>query len=244
MKQFPRLRAKGQPRLQRLASRYVFDYSRHNALSLRRASSREQLQLELIQLASPPSKRIAILRNPENLVDPYFWALSEKAARDAGVVVIPVEASVRADLAGAFAAMKTQNADALIAMTEAFLAGQADLIVPLAERYRLPAIYGFREFAEAGGLMSYGLSYRDYFKGVARYVDAVLRGAQPANLPVEQPTRLPNRASVRLAGLPSTREFWSFVDLVRDSSLSEPVMALRLFEQGVYDRVINYNFVS
>ena len=146
--------------------------------------------LELIRLAAPQARRIAILRNPENVVDPYFWALTEDAAKRGRVDVVPVEAKVREDLEGSFAAMKKQGADALIVMTEAFLAGQADLIVPLADRYRLPAIYGFREFAEAGGLMSYGLSYRDYYKGVARYVDAVLKGAKPADLPVEQPTKI------------------------------------------------------
>ena len=146
--------------------------------------------LELIRQAAPLAKRVAILRNAENMVDPYFWALTEQAAKGAGVVVIAFEARVPTELEGAFAAMKTQNADALVVMTEAFLAGQAGLIVPLADRYRLPAIYGFREFAEAGGLMSYGLSFREYYKGVARYVDAVLKGAKPANMPVEQPTKI------------------------------------------------------
>jgi len=82
--------------------------------------------------------------------------------RKPDAIVVPVDASSRDELPGAFASMKEKNADAVIVMTEAFIAGQVDVIVPLAERYRLPAIYGFREFAEAGGLMSYGLSYRDY----------------------------------------------------------------------------------
>jgi putative ABC transport system substrate-binding protein len=78
----------------------------------------------------------------------------------------------------------------LVVLTEAFLAGEIDHIVPLANEYRLPSIYGFREFAEAGGLMSYGLSFRDYYRRVARYLDLVLKGAKPADLPVEQPTRI------------------------------------------------------
>jgi putative ABC transport system substrate-binding protein len=86
--------------------------------------------------------------------------------------------------------MKQRNADGLVVMTEAFLAGQVQRIVPLADRYRIPAIYGYREFVDAGGLMSYGISYRDYFKRIARYVDAVLRGSRPADLPVEQPTKI------------------------------------------------------
>ena len=63
-------------------------------------------------------------------------------------------------------------------------------IVTLANVYKQPGIYGFREFAEAGGLMSYGLSYREYFKRVARYVDKVLQGAKPADLPVERSARI------------------------------------------------------
>jgi len=75
-------------------------------------------------------------------------------------------------------------------MTDALFAGEATRIVALADRYKLPGIYGYREFAEAGGLMSYGLSFRSYFKGVARYVDKVLKGSKPADLPVEQPTKI------------------------------------------------------
>jgi putative ABC transport system substrate-binding protein len=67
---------------------------------------------------------------------------------------------------------------------------QIPRIVTLANLHHLPAIYGFREYAEAGGLMSYGLSYRNYYKNVARYVDKVLRGTKPADMPVEQPTQL------------------------------------------------------
>ncbi len=75
-------------------------------------------------------------------------------------------------------------------MTQASLAGQEQRIVALADRYRVPVIYGYREFATAGGLMSYGISYREYYKGVARYIDAVLRGSKPADLPVEQPAKI------------------------------------------------------
>ncbi len=74
----------------------------------------------------------------------------------------------------------------------------------LASDYKLPGLYGFREYAEEGGLVSYGLSYRDYFKGVARYVDRVLRGTKPADLPVEQPTKFElviNLKTVKALGL-------------------------------------------
>ncbi len=146
--------------------------------------------LQLIRAAVPMSRSIAVLRNPENLVDPYFWARFVQASSTTGATILPFEARAPADLAGAFEAMRKQGADALIVMTEAFLASQERRIVPLAAMHRLPAIYGFSEFAEAGGLMSYGLSYRDYFRGVARYVDAVLKGAKPADMPIEQPTKI------------------------------------------------------
>jgi putative ABC transport system substrate-binding protein len=160
--------------------------------------------LELLKTAVPKVRDFAILRNPVNLVDPYFWARFEEAAQVLGVKVLPFDASVPAELDGAFAEMAKQRVGALVIMTEGFLTSQAQRVVPLANRYRLPAIYGFREFAEAGGMMSYGLSYRDYYKGVARYVDAVLKGAKPADLPVEQPTRIElviNTATARKLGV-------------------------------------------
>jgi putative ABC transport system substrate-binding protein len=74
-------------------------------------------------------------------------------------------------------------------MVDAFFLNHIQRMVMLANEYKLPGMYGFREYAEAGGLVSYGPSYRDYFRGVARYVDKVLRGAKPGDLPVEQPTK-------------------------------------------------------
>jgi putative ABC transport system substrate-binding protein len=146
--------------------------------------------LELLREAVPKAREIAILRNPANVIDPFFWARFETAARDLGVKVLSFQMSDPAALEATFAAIGKSPADALVVMTEGSLTSQAARIVPLAARYRLPAIYGFREFAEAGGLMSYGLSYRDYFRGVARYVDAVLKGAKPADLPVAQPEKI------------------------------------------------------
>lgn len=146
--------------------------------------------LEFITTAVPTARQVAILSNPDDLIDPFYWAQFQEGAQHLGVKVLQFEASSPEQIDGAFARMKGQGAGALVVMTEAFLAGQLPRIVALAERIRLPAIYGFREFAEAGGLMSYGLSYRAYYKRVARYVDAVLKGTKPADLPVEQPTKI------------------------------------------------------
>jgi ABC-type uncharacterized transport system substrate-binding protein len=146
--------------------------------------------LELVTVAVPKARNVAILTNPDDLVDPFYWARFQEAALQRSVKVQQFEARTQAEIEQAALEMKSKGAEGLVVMTEAFLAGQLQRIVALADRHKLPAIYGFREFAEAGGLMSYGLSFRDYYKGVARYVDAVLKGTKPADLPVEQPTRI------------------------------------------------------
>jgi putative ABC transport system substrate-binding protein len=95
--------------------------------------------------------------------------------------------------------MKKQRVDAFILMVDAYFLNEMQRIVTLANEYKLPGIYGFREYVEAGGLISYGLSYRDYYKGVARYVDKVLRGTKPADLPVEQPAKIELVINLRTA---------------------------------------------
>jgi putative ABC transport system substrate-binding protein len=160
--------------------------------------------LEFVTIAVPKARNVAILTNPDDLVDPFYWARFQEAATQLSVKVQQFEARTPADIDRAALQMKAKGAGALVVMTEAFLAGQLQRIVALADRHVLPAIYGFREFTEAGGLMSYGLSFRDYYKGVARYVDAVLKGTKPADLPVEQPTRIElviNLATARKLGL-------------------------------------------
>ena len=146
--------------------------------------------LELITIAVPKARVIAALLNPEDLTSPYFFAKLQQAGQQLGVKVVRADARLPADLDGAFASMRQQHADAFVVMAGALLAGEAQHIAALAERYKLPGIYSYREFAEAGALMSYGVSYKDYFKGVSRYVDRVLKGTKPADLPVEQATRI------------------------------------------------------
>ena len=146
--------------------------------------------LELLKAVVPKARVVGALVNPENVSDPYFWAMFEEAAQRIGVKLVRVEARNHEELDLAFATMNKQRVDAFVVMIDALLASEAKHIVALADRYTLPGIYGYREFAEAGGLMSYGLSYRDYFKGVSRYVDKVLKGAKPENLPVEQASKI------------------------------------------------------
>ena len=159
--------------------------------------------LELLHAAVPQVRHFGFFSHD----NPYFWAQLEGVAKSMGIETVGIEIGILnslADLDRAFDDMQKQGAGALVVMTDAFMAGHLDRIVALADRYQLPAIYGFREFAEAGGLMSYGLSYRDYYKGVARYIDLVLKGAKPANLPVEQASRIElviNLATARKLGV-------------------------------------------
>lgn len=160
--------------------------------------------LEIITTTIPNARAVAVLRNPESVADEYWWAQVQQAAERIRVNLVRAEAVTPAGLDGAFANMKKQGADAFVLMVDAFFLNEVQRIVMLAKEFKLPGIYGFREYAEAGGLMSYGLSYRDYFKGVARYVDKVLRGTKPADLPVEQPTKIElaiNLASAKNLGV-------------------------------------------
>lgn len=160
--------------------------------------------VELLTVAAPKVRSIALLHNPNDLVDPFYAAQVGEAGKRVGVRVAQFEADAAEDLDRAFAAMRQNGAEGVVVLTEAFFAAEVQRIVALANRYELPAIYGFREFARAGGLMSYGVSFRDYYKGVARYVDAVLKGTRPADLPVEQPRRIElvvNLKTARALGL-------------------------------------------
>jgi len=160
--------------------------------------------LELLSAAAPKARDIAILTNPEDVADQFFWAKFEEAAQRIGVRTIKVEASTPAGIDRGFVEMRKRGTDALVVMTEAFFAAQIPRLVSHAERSRTPAIYGYREFTQAGGLMSYGLSYREYYKRVALYIDAVLKGVKPADLPVEQPTKIElviNGATARKLGI-------------------------------------------
>jgi putative ABC transport system substrate-binding protein len=146
--------------------------------------------LELLHEAVPAARKVAILSNPDNVIHPYFSARFREAGRQFGIGTVNIPLRLKSDVDGAFAEMRRREVGGLVVMTEASVAGQEPRIVPLAAHYRLPAIYGYREFVEAGGLMSYGISYHEYFRSVARYVADVLRGAAPADLPVQQPSRI------------------------------------------------------
>jgi len=145
--------------------------------------------LELLKETVPKVRRVAILSNPANPVQPLLIREVNVAARSLGVQLQHLEARGPNEFDGAFAAMAKERVGALLIVADGMLIFHRTRLADLAARSRLPAAYGWREHVEAGGLMSYGPSLRDLFRRAATYVDKILKGAKPADLPVEQPTK-------------------------------------------------------
>ena len=145
--------------------------------------------LELLKAAVPRASRVAILVNPANPAHTSFRREIQTAAQVLGVTLLPVEARSPNDFEGAFAAMTRERAGALVVLPDPMGLTERKRIADLAAKSRLPAIYGFKEHVEVGGLMTYGVNLRDSYRRAATYVDKILKGAKPADLPVEQPTR-------------------------------------------------------
>lgn len=146
-------------------------------------------QLELLKETVPKIRRVAILSNPTNAYHQLALREVDVAARALGVQLQFLEAQGPNEFDGAFAAMAKESVGALLVLSDAMLNSHQTRLAELAARNRLPAAYGVRESVEAGGLMSYGPSFLDSFRRAATYVDKILKGAKPAELPVEQPTK-------------------------------------------------------
>jgi putative ABC transport system substrate-binding protein len=149
------------------------------------SSKRLQLLMEFV----PPLARVAVLRNPLTTATAVYWQETEAAARQLGLALQPLEVRGPDDFEAVFAAAKRGDAQALLALDDALTFTYRPRIVALAASSRLPAMYGFREFADDGGLMSYGANFVALYRHAATFVDEILRGANPADLPVEQPTK-------------------------------------------------------
>jgi ABC-type uncharacterized transport system substrate-binding protein len=142
--------------------------------------------LELIREAVPKASRIAVLGRPS--AGSPVQAM-ERAARSLDIRLQLVEVDQPGQFDRAFAAMTAQHAAALVVTPTPFNSTHSDRILSLAAKHRLPAIYGLRMFVDAGGLMAYGPSLSESWRRAATYVDKILKGAKPADLPVEQPTK-------------------------------------------------------
>jgi putative ABC transport system substrate-binding protein len=147
-------------------------------------------RLELLQQMVSRLARLAVLGDPSSPSYPPQWIQTESAAQSIGVQVRSFEVREPApDFAGAFSAISTFGADALITLTQPLIDVYRDQIVAFAAARRMPGMFHARAYVEAGGLMSYAPSIRELFRRAATYVDKILKGANPADLPVEQPTR-------------------------------------------------------
>jgi putative tryptophan/tyrosine transport system substrate-binding protein len=146
-------------------------------------------QLELLKETVPKATRVAVLWNPANLQNLAQLKETRAAASGLGVALLASEAKEPNDIEGAFAAMKKERAGALTVLPDPMLLGQRQKIADLAVKYRLPAIYRIPEFVEVGGLMAYAANRLDIFRRAATYVDKILKGAKPADLPIERPVK-------------------------------------------------------
>jgi putative ABC transport system substrate-binding protein len=145
-------------------------------------------QLALLKETVPKIRRMAILSNPANAYHQLAIREVNVAARSLGVQLQLLEARGPNEFDGAFAAMAKERVGALLVLSDVIFNSHRTRLADLAARSRLPAAYGVRESVEAGGLMSYGPSFLDLHRRAATYVDKILKGAKPAELPVEQPT--------------------------------------------------------
>ena len=162
-------------------------------------------QLEVLREIVPKLSRVAVLWNPANAAwQARMLNATDAAAKALGLQVQLLEARGPDDLEGAFAAMTKQRASALLVAPDVIFALHAKRIGDLAAKRQLPAMYGSSEHVAAGGLISYAPNITDVFRRAATYVDKILKGASPGDLPVEQPTKLEvvvNRATARAMGL-------------------------------------------
>jgi putative ABC transport system substrate-binding protein len=146
-------------------------------------------RVELVKELLPGSSRVALLSNMSNPVTPPQWEETKSAARAFGLEADLLDVRSEADIGPAFETALARSVDILLVGMDAVTQANHQLIVDLTARNRLPAIYASREFVEAGGLMTYGVSYPHLYSRAATLVGKLLKGAKPGDLPVGQPTK-------------------------------------------------------
>ncbi|HJX11855.1 MAG TPA: ABC transporter substrate-binding protein [Candidatus Binatia bacterium] len=146
-------------------------------------------RLELLKEAFPKVARVAFLWRPGGARGNRILTDMEAAAKALGVKLLSLEVRSLDDFASAFARAKRDGAQALITSTGPFINTQSRQVLDFAAKNRLPAMYPYSEFVEAGGLMSYAANNADLFRRAADFVDKILKGTKPADIPVEQPMK-------------------------------------------------------
>jgi putative ABC transport system substrate-binding protein len=146
-------------------------------------------QFEVLKEVVPKVSRVALLWNPDNPGSAPLLREAEVAARASGVRLQSLEARGPQEIDSAFAAMTRERAGALVVLSDGIFGNQLRQIADLAAKRRLPSVFGMSESAEAGGLMAYSANLLDLERRAATFVAKILKGAKPADLPVEQPTK-------------------------------------------------------
>ena len=171
------------------------------------ASSQEDIclkQLDILHEAIPKLARVGFVRNPDNAFHNRVLSILQNAAPKSGVTIQTVEMRRPEDIETGFAKLKEGGVDAVVFSGDGFLFAQRAAIGAAALRAQMPTIFGQREYVEAGGLISYGNSLADLYRRAAYYVDKIMNGEKPAELPVQQPTNFEtviNRKSAAALGL-------------------------------------------
>jgi putative ABC transport system substrate-binding protein len=161
-------------------------------------------QLEVLKECLPRIARVALLGNPGNAGTAPQVRHAQDAARALGIQLLPMEARGPSDIDKAFMTMSKEAVGAVIILIDVVLGDHRTRIADLAATHRLPVVYGVTDFVEAGGLMAYGPSFSDNWRRAAIYVDKILKGAKPGDLPIEQPTRfelIVNQRTAKVLGL-------------------------------------------
>jgi len=174
-------------------------------------------RVELMHRLLPNLNRLGILGNPDNPSYAAVLRSTAAAARSIGIASFPVEARNEAEIDLAFAKISSEGVQAIKIIPDALFFSRRARIADLSLQHRLPSISGQRECAEAGGFMSYGESLTDFFRRAASFVDKILKGAQPSDLPIEQPNQFEfviNLKTAKLLGIDVPQTLVAFADAV------------------------------
>jgi putative tryptophan/tyrosine transport system substrate-binding protein len=171
-------------------------------------------RLELLKEAVPTLAHVAVLWNPALSVSTFAFQETQTAAHALGLQLQSLAVWGPDEFAQAFAAMPREHAEALVVLSDPFFFGHRRQLAELTLWHRLPAMFYSREYAEAGGFMAYGANSPGMYRRAAYYVDRILKGAKPADLPVEQPTKFElvlNRKTAQALGItfPPTLLIWA-----------------------------------
>jgi len=146
-------------------------------------------RLELLKQVVPKASRVAVLYNPADRSNVLVLKQLQESVPTLGLTLQPLEVRESGEFEGAFFAMTRERAHAMFGVAGALTNEHNKVLVDLAAKHRIPAMWGHRQFVDAGGLMSYAVNLYDQIRQAAVYVDKILKGAKPGDLPVEQPTR-------------------------------------------------------